>query len=157
MEKSRGREREGGWKSVLRNHSGQGNVFISNKRRKLSRSRFGFVRFDCPVATKMACQKAHGLWCDNRALKVKVANFGKGTELKQRPVAQTFRRGNLGSASAVSSLVQGGKSYAQTVNGRGTVANASLIIKAFEVGNGWLYTSAIVRLKPMRDAEKFKQ
>ncbi|KAL7250245.1 hypothetical protein ACSBR1_012277 [Camellia fascicularis] len=132
-------------------------VFILNKRRKLSRSRFGFVHYDCSVAAKVACQKAHGLWCDNRALKVKVANFGKGTKMKQRPAAQPYRRGNVGTASAVFGLVQGGKSYAQAVNGGGLVANSSLIIKAFEEGNGWLYTSAIVRLKLMCDAEQFKQ
>ena len=46
-------------------------VFIPNKRRKMTRSRFGFVHYAFPVATSMAVQKAHGLWCDNRALKVK--------------------------------------------------------------------------------------
>ena len=43
------------------------------------------------------------------------------------------------------------------MNGRGLVANSCLTINVVEEGNEWLYTSAIVRLKPMRDAEEFKQ
>ena len=52
-------------------------VFIPNKRRKMTRSRFGFVRYNCSVAADIAVQKAHGLWCDDRALKVKKTDFGK--------------------------------------------------------------------------------
>ncbi|KAL7165260.1 hypothetical protein ACSBR2_041030 [Camellia fascicularis] len=37
------------------------NVFIPQKRRKLTNTRFGFVRFDCPMAAKVAVQKANGL------------------------------------------------------------------------------------------------
>ncbi|KAL7204761.1 hypothetical protein ACSBR2_017798 [Camellia fascicularis] len=36
-------------------------VFIPNKMRKATRSRFGFVRYNCSVAAKVAIQKANGL------------------------------------------------------------------------------------------------
>ncbi|KAL7162300.1 hypothetical protein ACSBR2_042724 [Camellia fascicularis] len=51
------------------------NVFMPLKRRKATRSRFGFVRYDCHIAAKVAIQKAIGVWCDNRALVVKSAAF----------------------------------------------------------------------------------
>lgn len=47
------------------------------KRRKATGSRFGFVRFDCPVAAEVAVQKANGLWCDNKELKVKGSEYQK--------------------------------------------------------------------------------
>ncbi|KAL7253409.1 hypothetical protein ACSBR1_007862 [Camellia fascicularis] len=50
-------------------------VFIPNKRRRISNTRFGFVRYDCIVAATVAIQKANGLWVDDRALKVKEAEF----------------------------------------------------------------------------------
>ncbi|KAL7203846.1 hypothetical protein ACSBR2_016991 [Camellia fascicularis] len=52
-------------------------VFIPSKRRESSRTRFGFVRYDCKVAAGMAIQKADDLWCDNKALRVKQANVQK--------------------------------------------------------------------------------
>ncbi|KAL7264608.1 hypothetical protein ACSBR1_002547 [Camellia fascicularis] len=52
-------------------------VFIPNKMRKLTKSRFGFARFNCPVATDVAIQKANGLWCDDKGLRVKKAEFEK--------------------------------------------------------------------------------
>ncbi|GMP53418.1 hypothetical protein CsSME_00018873 [Camellia sinensis var. sinensis] len=58
-------------------------VFIPTKRRKATRSRFGFVRFDCPVAAGVAIQKTNRVWCDNKILKVKKADFGKEQMLKE--------------------------------------------------------------------------
>ncbi|KAL7180431.1 hypothetical protein ACSBR1_043600 [Camellia fascicularis] len=52
-------------------------VFIPGKRRKTSRSRFGFVRYGCEVSAGIAIQKADGLWCDNKELRVKRAEFQK--------------------------------------------------------------------------------
>ncbi|GMP92906.1 hypothetical protein CsSME_00042953 [Camellia sinensis var. sinensis] len=132
-------------------------VFIPNKRRQMTRSRFGFVRYDCPVAVQMAVQKAHGLWCDNRALKVKVADFGKEQLTNQRPrVAWNEKRTEV-SRSVAPALAQGGKSYAQAVSGKRMLPNTSLTINVAEAGNGWLYTSVIVRLKPLRNVVEFKQ
>ncbi|KAL7164121.1 hypothetical protein ACSBR2_040099 [Camellia fascicularis] len=52
-------------------------VYIPMKRRKATGSRFGFVRFDCLVAAEVAVQKANGLWCDHKELKILRKNAGK--------------------------------------------------------------------------------
>ncbi|GMP41887.1 hypothetical protein CsSME_00011832 [Camellia sinensis var. sinensis] len=52
-------------------------VFIPGKRRQATRSRFGFVRYNCEVAAEIAIQKANGPWCDNRALMLKKAEYQK--------------------------------------------------------------------------------
>ncbi|XP_028072259.1 zinc finger BED domain-containing protein RICESLEEPER 1-like [Camellia sinensis] len=49
----------------------------SKKRRKVSNSRFGFVRYDYEVAARVAIQKEDGLWCGNKALRVKCAEYQK--------------------------------------------------------------------------------
>ncbi|XP_028116831.1 serine/arginine-rich splicing factor SC35-like [Camellia sinensis] len=59
-------------------------AFIPAKRRKAMRSRFGFVRYDCKAATEMAVFKADGLWCDNKALKVKKAEFKKEKKREEK-------------------------------------------------------------------------
>ncbi|KAL7257903.1 hypothetical protein ACSBR1_004093 [Camellia fascicularis] len=41
-------------------------VFIPHKRRRITNTRFGFVRFDCNVAASVAVQKGNGLWVDGR-------------------------------------------------------------------------------------------
>ncbi|KAL7197880.1 hypothetical protein ACSBR2_020409 [Camellia fascicularis] len=46
-------------------------VFIASKTTKSTRTRFGFVRFDCPVAAEVAIQKTNGIRCDNKELQVK--------------------------------------------------------------------------------------
>lgn len=48
-------------------------VFIPFKRRKATNSRFGFVRFNCHVASGVAIQKANGLLVDDKVLAVKYA------------------------------------------------------------------------------------
>ncbi|KAL7243557.1 hypothetical protein ACSBR1_015872 [Camellia fascicularis] len=40
-------------------------VFILDKSRKATRTRLGFVRYDCSVVAKVAIQKANGIWCDD--------------------------------------------------------------------------------------------
>ena len=62
--------------SIFSNYGVVVDTFILNKRRKMKRSRFGFVRYNCSVTTNMAIQKANGLWCHDKALKVKMADFG---------------------------------------------------------------------------------
>ncbi|KAL7161401.1 hypothetical protein ACSBR2_041959 [Camellia fascicularis] len=104
-------------------------VFIPSKVRKATKSRFGFVRYDCPVAASVAIQKANGLWCDDKALKVKEAEFGRTMitddkdtvsvkEVRDRqdgrdtlmPIRNTFRPiRNLNRSTA------GHKSYAEVV------------------------------------------
>ncbi|XP_028113889.1 polyadenylate-binding protein 3-like [Camellia sinensis] len=49
-------------------------AYISFKRNKVG-TRFGFVRYECVVAAKMAIQKANGVWCGKKQLKVKFADY----------------------------------------------------------------------------------
>ncbi|KAL7224373.1 hypothetical protein ACSBR1_025768 [Camellia fascicularis] len=59
-------------------------VFIPQKRRKVTNTRFGFVRYDCSIAADVAEQKANGLWVDDKSLSAKVAEYDKGIEVRQR-------------------------------------------------------------------------
>ncbi|KAL7205338.1 hypothetical protein ACSBR2_018313 [Camellia fascicularis] len=59
--------RNGGWVPV--------DVFIPSKRRLVSHSRFGFVRFDYHVAVDIAIQKGNGLLVDDKVLEVKNATL----------------------------------------------------------------------------------
>ncbi|KAL7193693.1 hypothetical protein ACSBR2_025331 [Camellia fascicularis] len=127
-------------------------VFIPNKRRKMTRSRFSFVRYACPVAANMAVQKAHAILCDNRALKVKEIDFVQGKEEKERPLNVPGRRRDIGSTSRVPNM-----SYAQALSGRGLVTSASITLNAFEEENGWLYDNVIIRLKPPNSTVEFKK
>ncbi|XP_028101346.1 serine/arginine-rich splicing factor SC35-like [Camellia sinensis] len=63
--------------SIFSNYGVVVDTFIPNKLRKMTRSRFGFVRYSCPVGPDMAIHKANGLWCDDKALKVKKADYSK--------------------------------------------------------------------------------
>ena len=47
--------------SIFGNYGVIRDVFIPNKRRKLTRSRFDFVRYNCSVVTVVAIHKANGL------------------------------------------------------------------------------------------------
>ncbi|XP_028122037.1 polyadenylate-binding protein 5-like [Camellia sinensis] len=105
-------------------------VFIPQKRRKLTNMRFGFVRFDCPVAATVAVQRANGLWVDDTAIEVKRAAFGKEKEGRSRVGVSTVQ-----------------KSYAEAVVGQNNAQNDSLTLKAEEIGNRWLYESVVVHLK----------
>ncbi|KAL7225712.1 hypothetical protein ACSBR1_020966 [Camellia fascicularis] len=60
----------------------------------------------------MAVQKANELWCDNRRLKVKVAEFVKGKEVRQGPSEISVSRRGVGSTSRAHAAVLGRKSYA---------------------------------------------
>ncbi|KAL7247890.1 hypothetical protein ACSBR2_002736 [Camellia fascicularis] len=52
-------------------------VFIPHKRRRVTNTRFGFVRFDCVIVAKIAVQKANGLWVDDKEIEVKLVEFGR--------------------------------------------------------------------------------
>ncbi|KAL7225716.1 hypothetical protein ACSBR1_020970 [Camellia fascicularis] len=118
-------------------------VFIPNKRRKMSRLRFGFVHYSCPVEARMVVQKANGLWCDNRILKVKVAEFVKGKEVRQGPSEISVGRRGVGSTSWAPVAVQGRKSYAQVVSGRGLVANTSITVSVSKILKGCVILSSL--------------
>ncbi|XP_028081066.1 serine/arginine-rich splicing factor 2-like [Camellia sinensis] len=126
-------------------------VFIPRKRRRVLGSRFGFVRYDCEVAAEMAILMVDGLWCDNKALKVKRAQFQKphalghqekgmlnrgddGRLMHQRPQRQQWQ-GTGVKQSYAEALVRGGASVSE-----------KMVIRAYEEENGWLFESLVVKL-----------
>ncbi|KAL7241830.1 hypothetical protein ACSBR1_014421 [Camellia fascicularis] len=132
-------------------------VYIPFKRRKQTRSRFGFIRYDCPIAAHIALHKANGLWCDNRALKVKSVDFGKDYGVKPRsPYVQEVRKD--GEANYVYAIIEyRKKTYAQVVEEGVKRDNTSITVRAYEEGNGWLYESVIICLKPYCSVAEFKK
>ncbi|KAL7221578.1 hypothetical protein ACSBR1_023520 [Camellia fascicularis] len=123
-------------------------VFIPFKRRTVTNSRFGFVRFDCPVVADIAIQKANGLLVDERVLEVKKATNDRCNRVEQsRREPLTFRPPET-NRTRDEVPFSGLRSVAKVLKGvRPTVAEkASLTIKANEDGLGWLYDSVIVRL-----------
>ncbi|KAL7194494.1 hypothetical protein ACSBR1_034842 [Camellia fascicularis] len=112
-------------------------VFIPQKRRRVTNTRFGFVRFDCFVAAKIAVQKANDLWVDDRPLQVKHAEFGKDKvvdEAARLPLNNQVRR-------SIANVVQGGegragasglrdkRSYVEAVAGKMTGGNREHLVK----------------------------
>ncbi|KAL7190512.1 hypothetical protein ACSBR2_022735 [Camellia fascicularis] len=93
-------------------------VFIPNKRRKSSNTRFGFVRYDCSIAARVAEHKANGLWVDDKSLAVKIAEYGTRMEKMKK-----------------------------VINGSEPRCTSKKTIRVEELGNGWLFESMILRLK----------
>ena len=52
-------------------------VFIPQKRRKSTNTRFGFLGYDCSIAANVAEQEANGLWVDDKSLSVKIVEYGE--------------------------------------------------------------------------------
>ncbi|XP_028107657.1 serine/arginine-rich splicing factor SC35-like [Camellia sinensis] len=115
-------------------------AFIPRKRRRVLGFRFGFVRYDCEVAAKMAILKADSLWCDNKALKVKRAEFQNphapghqekrilnrgddGRLMHQRPQRQQWQ--DIGVK----------QSYTEALVRRGASESEKVVIRAYEEGN----------------------
>ncbi|KAL7167047.1 hypothetical protein ACSBR2_037668 [Camellia fascicularis] len=101
-------------------------IFIPQKRR-ITASRFRFVRFSCQVAANVAVKKANSLWVDDKVLVVKSADFGRERQEKGYTQAHAKRQG------------------VQRPQWRGS---GTVTVKVEEIGNGWLYESLILRLKP---------
>ncbi|KAL7193578.1 hypothetical protein ACSBR2_025223 [Camellia fascicularis] len=125
-------------------------AIIPFKRRVVTNSRFGFVRFDCSVAADIAIQKANGLLVDDRVLEVKNATYGKGSRVEQsKRKPQLTKRFFITSNIRGQASCAGQKSFAEVLKGNSpTIArNVRTTIKVDEVGHRWLYESAIISLK----------
>ncbi|KAL7198637.1 hypothetical protein ACSBR2_021022 [Camellia fascicularis] len=107
-------------------------VFIPQKKRKTTNTRFGFVRFDCPVVASVEEQKANGLWVDDKALIVQSAVYRKEKGID-------------------------GRSYVEVIQGAQPRGQTTTTIRVKEIGNGWLYESMIIRLKPNYSAVEVKE
>ncbi|KAL7235563.1 hypothetical protein ACSBR1_018954 [Camellia fascicularis] len=126
-------------------------VFIPKfaKRRIVTNSRFGFVRFDCHVAADIAIQKGNGLLVDDMVLEVKKATYVKNIRDEQsRSRPQIIRKHFETSRNRVEGSFAGQRSFADVLKGVSptVVGKANLSLKVNDDGHGWLYDSAIVRL-----------
>ncbi|XP_028055800.1 uncharacterized protein LOC114259966 [Camellia sinensis] len=121
-------------------------VFIPFKRRKATNSRFGFVRFDCRVASNMAVQKTNGLLVDDKVLVVKYATHDRSVLSRRRPQVNREDFNPIRGKDTISFV--GLKSFAEVLQGDSTTVDvkASMTVKANENGHGWLYESVIIRL-----------
>ncbi|KAL7235272.1 hypothetical protein ACSBR1_018715 [Camellia fascicularis] len=132
-------------------------VFIPQKRRKATNTRFGFVRFNCPVAASVAEQKANGIWVDDKALIVHSAVYGKekGDQIRwkqvQRRHLEIRRPSDITGPKRWNQGIDG-RSYVEVIKGAQPGGQHTTTIKVEEIGNGWLYESMIMRLKPDHSA-----
>ncbi|KAL7216785.1 hypothetical protein ACSBR1_028669 [Camellia fascicularis] len=125
-------------------------TYIPFKRRKVTNSRFGFVRYNCSIAASVAIQKENGILVDDSILEVKMAAYDRDSRSEQskkklQPARRFLDTSNFkGKAAFV-----GHRSFAEVLKGDTSTAegntNTNITIKAKEESNGWLYESAIVR------------
>ncbi|KAL7238549.1 hypothetical protein ACSBR2_004608 [Camellia fascicularis] len=132
-------------------------VFIPQKRWKATNTRFGFVRFNCPVAASVAEQKANEIWVDDKALIVHSAVYGKekGDQMRwkqvQRRHLEIRRPSDITGPKRWNQGIDG-RSYVEVIKGAQPGGQHTTTIKVEEIGNGWLYESMIMRLKPDHSA-----
>ncbi|KAL7169036.1 hypothetical protein ACSBR2_034128 [Camellia fascicularis] len=136
-------------------------AFIPRKRRRVSGSKFGFVRYDCEVSADMAIQKTDGLWCDNKALKVKRVDFQKPHALghQSKRVLNRGDDGRLMHQRPQRQQCQGvgvKQSYAEALVRGGASVSEKVVIRDYKEGNGWLYESLVVKLCSFLAVEDFK-
>ncbi|XP_028075697.1 uncharacterized protein LOC114277938 [Camellia sinensis] len=143
------------------------------KMRKLTGLRFGFVRYDCPVAAEVAVQRADGLWCDDKEIKVKRVKFTKeersitrGDKVSHQPGGNP--QGMLKDSETVNIGVQkvgilrwrdygGSKSYVEVIRNGSSYGKEEAIVQVREVGNRWLYKSLVVKLHKFFSFPAFKE
>ncbi|KAL7177969.1 hypothetical protein ACSBR2_031181 [Camellia fascicularis] len=80
----------------------------------------------------MAVQKANGLWCDDRALKVKMAEFGKDYEPKHKSVQIPQLRMHKENNHMSNVAYQRKRSFAEMVKGSGAAPAEIITIKAYK-------------------------
>ncbi|KAL7218941.1 hypothetical protein ACSBR2_012080 [Camellia fascicularis] len=110
------------------------------------------------VAASVAVQKAEGLWCDDKELKVRIATYGnKDQNLK----IQESRKDSTNLIKQrmhwqPTEGVKGQSSYMDVVQGFNRDIKR-IPIKSEEIGNGWLYESLLVKLKAFLTFDVFKK
>ncbi|KAH7859110.1 hypothetical protein Vadar_031653 [Vaccinium darrowii] len=141
-------------------------AYIPFKCSKVSKRRFGFVRFNCASSAEVAISKANGFWIDNRKLFVKMAAFeaqglkpGHNGEkhdflLSSRRVVPLMNNGSKISEKS-RGLHEDRPSYAHVT--RGVEGNGENLgtrsVQCHAIGNGWLYRSAIAKIRKLISAK----
>ncbi|GMP35506.1 hypothetical protein CsSME_00007910 [Camellia sinensis var. sinensis] len=86
-----------------------------------------------------------------------MAEFRKEYETEQSKPQLVQQRWVKEGKHTVHDTHQGRKSYADVVRVRDLQSNSVRTIKVQKAGNGWLYKSVVVRLKPTFSVEDFKE
>ncbi|KAF5931641.1 hypothetical protein HYC85_027812 [Camellia sinensis] len=102
-----------------------------------------------------------GLWCDNRALQVKKAEFQKTQSFD--PMVRR-RMGTKEGGQRIQNQLQGQqiqfqggkKSYAEVLVNGGASEREEVVIKTFEEGNGWGYESLVVTMRNFFAFKEFR-
>ncbi|GAB2275811.1 RNA recognition motif-containing protein [Dionaea muscipula] len=130
--------------------------------RKMSKAgkRFGFIRYDCMVAAKVAILKTTGLWIDDKELMVKMADFDKSKEKSMKSRGNNVKEvyGDMARKTRmierqVRSTEQQGKrlnpigSYADVVRNAGAKEDTVSLVRGICVGNDWLYRSVVATFR----------
>ncbi|KAL7219249.1 hypothetical protein ACSBR2_012351 [Camellia fascicularis] len=127
-------------------------VFIPNKRKKSTNTRFGFIRYDCSIFARIAEQKANGLSVDDKSLLVKAAEYGniidERRKLKSKLASQPEPRKPF-AMSVNRNWNQGidGRTFADVTKSTDSRCPPKTTIRVEEIGNGWLFESLIMKLK----------
>ncbi|KAH7866477.1 hypothetical protein Vadar_020924 [Vaccinium darrowii] len=144
-------------------------VFIPEKRSKATGNKFGFIRYDCPVSVDLAILWTNGIWLDNKKLFVKLASF---EAKRNRPISSNSNREEVnlkagmghkieqGSKAYVpgqnldysqQGLIKDRKTYAQVTKGVEHLGeqNTRKSIQCLSIGNGWLYRSAVAKIRKL--------
>ncbi|KAL7235281.1 hypothetical protein ACSBR1_018724 [Camellia fascicularis] len=128
-------------------------VYIPDKRRKETKTKFGFVRYDCSFVVVIAIQKANGVWCGDKTLKVKKVDFGKEKDLTN---TRTEVQKPGGGTSFISAGIRGRSSYVEVLKGGKIDSGNNISIKAEEYAVSWLLLAAVIKFKPRCKFDDFK-
>ncbi|KAL7176390.1 hypothetical protein ACSBR2_029847 [Camellia fascicularis] len=151
----------GGWTPVMRKRGKGG----------LQRASMASGFFNCPVPAEVVVQKTNGIWCEDKRLKVRMAEFNRIVPKKNgkdEEVNMTMQRNHLGLKLSLALAKEkcpmqskkkgrGQKSYAEVVSGREEQGTDAITVIVKEEANEWLYDSVIVKLKTFFSFHDFKE
>ena len=130
-------------------------IYILKKRRIKTNNKFGFVKYDCPIAAEMAILKADKLCVDNRSIRVKFVEFSQEEMYgKCRMKENDLRNGkNVGLQPKVPTTWVGKSDkvgviqpFAHVVKG-GRMEDTLREVNVKPEGNEWLGRSLVAKIK----------
>ncbi|GMP26724.1 hypothetical protein CsSME_00003043 [Camellia sinensis var. sinensis] len=119
-------------------------VYIPDKKRKATRIRFELVRYDRSVAAGIMIQKANGVWCGDRTLKVKKTDFGRD---KEPTYSRAAIQKSIRILTSTGAGVRGRSSYGVVLKGGMNVSGTNTKIKVEEYATSWLLMSVVIKIK----------
>ncbi|KAH7856358.1 hypothetical protein Vadar_000558 [Vaccinium darrowii] len=133
-------------------------AYIPIKRTKVTKRRFGFVRYNCASSAEVAISKANGFWIEDRKLFVKWAAFDVHRNKPiQNKVDQVLSNGNGTMTHERKNLVGFGLSFADVVVGRNRSKPIRPSVRVSVDRNKWLDRSAVGWLASPRSMDSLRQ